>query len=183
MDLRVKRTIREIENSFIALVIDRGFQKVSVIQIAKQAEINPKTFYDHFQDKYDLAKHVENNFLNQYTEIIKSHFANNGEQSGTMNLVATVNFMLNNQSLRQSLVALQMIHTTNVDINVEMKTLITEQLSNHHVSNDPLVIEIIAGIVLITIKYYVQNPARFSVTHQLAVINELNHILDSFSQK
>ncbi|MBW1605061.1 TetR/AcrR family transcriptional regulator [Lactobacillus sp. Sy-1] len=184
MDLRVKRTLREIENSFIDLVISIGFDKVTVIQIAKNAEINPKTFYDHFQDKYDLAKHIGDKFIEEYFEIVQNHFKSIETNSDADRdaVVSIVKSMINDNSLRKSFLALQMIKVEDIDINLEMKKMIAGALNSRHVSNDPLVIELMAVIVLKAISYYIQNPETFSVEHQLEVIKELRAILGSFSE-
>jgi AcrR family transcriptional regulator len=59
IDPRVRRTRQSIEQAFVELVRERGFQAISVQDIAGRAGINRATFYAHFPDKFDL--------LNQFT--------------------------------------------------------------------------------------------------------------------
>ncbi len=54
LDPRVKRTRQLLEQSFLAVVAEKGFQSVSVQDIAEKAGVNRATFYDHFTDKYSL---------------------------------------------------------------------------------------------------------------------------------
>ena len=58
LDPRIKRTRQMIEQSFSTLVIEKGFQNLSVQDITERAEINRATFYSHFPDKYALLDHV-----------------------------------------------------------------------------------------------------------------------------
>jgi len=57
-DLRSKRTRVFIQQAFIELAEKRGFNRVSVQDIAKQAMINLATFYRYYRDKYYLAEDI-----------------------------------------------------------------------------------------------------------------------------
>jgi len=54
LDPRVKRTRQMIERAFSDLVAEKGFQALSVQDIAERAGINRATFYAHFPDKFEL---------------------------------------------------------------------------------------------------------------------------------
>ena len=55
-DLRVTKSKQAIKEAFIELVEIKGYDKVSVCDIAKKANINRNTFYLHYEDKEDLVK-------------------------------------------------------------------------------------------------------------------------------
>ena len=57
LDPRVKRTRQMIEDAFDALVLEKGFQGLSVQDLAERAGINRATFYAHFPDKFALLDH------------------------------------------------------------------------------------------------------------------------------
>lgn len=57
LDPRVKRTRNLIQRSFMELLVEKGFQAISVQDITERAEINRATFYAHFPDKYALLDH------------------------------------------------------------------------------------------------------------------------------
>jgi AcrR family transcriptional regulator len=54
LDPRVKRTRQLLEQSFLDVVSEKGFQSVSVQDITEKAGVNRATFYAHFPDKYAL---------------------------------------------------------------------------------------------------------------------------------
>ena len=58
LDPRVKRTRLLIEQAFHTLVMEKGFQSLSVQDITERAGINRATFYAHFPDKYALLDHA-----------------------------------------------------------------------------------------------------------------------------
>jgi AcrR family transcriptional regulator len=53
-DPRVKRTRGLIERAFEELLGEKGFQALTVQDIADRATVNRATFYAHFEDKYAL---------------------------------------------------------------------------------------------------------------------------------
>ena len=55
VDPRIQRTQILIRDAFIALIIDKGFDNVTIQAIVQKAGINRTTFYRHYTDKYDLA--------------------------------------------------------------------------------------------------------------------------------
>ena len=65
VDPRVKRTRKLLQQAFQELMTERGFQDISVQEIADRAEINRATFYAHFEDKYDLLRASVSDALEQ----------------------------------------------------------------------------------------------------------------------
>lgn len=54
VDRRIKRTHRELHEALISLIIERGWDKVSVQEICERADVGRSTFYVHFADKEEL---------------------------------------------------------------------------------------------------------------------------------
>lgn len=57
-DLRVVKTKTLIKNSFLELIEEKGYSKVSVTDIVDKAMINRNTFYLHYLDKEDLINEM-----------------------------------------------------------------------------------------------------------------------------
>ena len=57
-DPRVTRTRKLIEDAFLAVMEESGFEELSVQDVADRAGINRVTFYSHFLDRYDLLRHA-----------------------------------------------------------------------------------------------------------------------------
>ncbi len=58
LDPRVKRTRSLLEQAFMDVVTEKGFQAVSVQDITEKAGVNRATFYAHFPDKYALLDYT-----------------------------------------------------------------------------------------------------------------------------
>ena len=57
-DLRIRRTQKFVQEAIIELITEKGFDAVTVGDIAERAMINRATFYRHYQDKYDLVAKI-----------------------------------------------------------------------------------------------------------------------------
>ena len=71
-DLRVKRTQRVIQETFIELVVEVGFGAITVQMLAERAMINRATFYRHYEDIYDLVDKVYNNLIDEYLASVQT---------------------------------------------------------------------------------------------------------------
>jgi AcrR family transcriptional regulator len=57
-DLRIRRTKAALREALIDLISEKGFDAVTVGDIAERAMINRATFYRHCQDKYELVASI-----------------------------------------------------------------------------------------------------------------------------
>ena len=53
-DRRVRKSRQAIREAFISLVLDKGFEAVTIEDIAARADVARATFYAHFSDKNDV---------------------------------------------------------------------------------------------------------------------------------
>lgn len=70
-DDMIEKTKEKIQKSFLQLLKERNFMKVSVQDIATGANINRGTFYIHYRDKYDLLNQMEESLLNRFDKHLK----------------------------------------------------------------------------------------------------------------
>lgn len=62
-DKRVRRTKRQMKEALVDLLREKEFDKVTVKDIIEKADYNRTTFYNHYQDKYDLVEEIETELL------------------------------------------------------------------------------------------------------------------------
>jgi len=77
MDRRVERTRKLIVETFIKLLREKGFEKITVNEIADRADINRGTVYLHFLDKYDILEKC----IDRYVEELLSQCSDSHEIS------------------------------------------------------------------------------------------------------
>lgn len=69
-DRRSMRTKKLIRNALSELIEERGYNNISITDIAEKADINRGTFYLHYTDKYDLLEKVENEVIQELRDSI-----------------------------------------------------------------------------------------------------------------
>jgi|HubBroStandDraft_6_1064221.scaffolds.fasta_scaffold53936_1 AcrR family transcriptional regulator len=55
-DRRVKRTRQLLADALVSLMVERGYEEVTIQQILDRAGVGRSTFYVHFRDKEDLLR-------------------------------------------------------------------------------------------------------------------------------
>jgi AcrR family transcriptional regulator len=54
VDRRIRRTRRMLRDACISLILEKGYEAVTVEEIAERADVGRTTFYMHYRDKADL---------------------------------------------------------------------------------------------------------------------------------
>lgn len=73
MDLRVIKTKKNIRDAFIELRKKHSIEEIKVNTLCEKAMVNKTTFYNHYQDIYELSEELEeevlDSFLNNFKDI------------------------------------------------------------------------------------------------------------------
>jgi AcrR family transcriptional regulator len=70
-DRRVQRTHRTLHGALLELILERGWDGVSVQDICERADVGRSTFYVHFADKEELLL----SGLDHLREVLRAHLA------------------------------------------------------------------------------------------------------------
>lgn len=68
MDRRKRRTRNAIQKACVELIREKGFDSMSILDIAERADINRATFYLHFLDKFDMIDQFEHEIMQEIEE-------------------------------------------------------------------------------------------------------------------
>lgn len=71
MDVRVRKSKENIKNAFIELRTKKELRKITVKELCLKANINKSTFYEHYEDIFDLSDQIESFVVNQIIDSIK----------------------------------------------------------------------------------------------------------------
>jgi len=69
IDRRIVRTKLAIRDALVTLIKEKGFEALTVRDIARRANINRGTFYLHYKDKFDLLEQTETEILEEILHI------------------------------------------------------------------------------------------------------------------
>lgn len=65
-DLRIIKTRKAIKETFLAMRHDLPVEKIFVRELCRKAMINKSTFYNHYQDIYELENELENEAIEKF---------------------------------------------------------------------------------------------------------------------
>lgn len=66
MDLRVLKTKKNIRDAFLELRKKQSLDEIKVNALCEKAMINKTTFYNHYQDIYELSEELESEVLDSF---------------------------------------------------------------------------------------------------------------------
>ncbi|HEY3371912.1 MAG TPA: TetR family transcriptional regulator [Prolixibacteraceae bacterium] len=128
-DPRVKRTRQSIEQAFLNLMTEKGFQALSVQDITEHAGINRATFYAHFPDKYDLLDHF---IRKEFHQLVENRMLNACQFSlvNLRSLIIAVCEFVDNAQGRCSMTEKQFRLLVASQVRTQVNTLILHWLGN-----------------------------------------------------
>lgn len=97
MDLREKKTRRAIYNAFLKIRTTKPLEKITVKELAEEAEISKATFYLHYKDVYDLSDSLQNETIKNIIDNIEE--PQSMTESPEKVFVSMINAFKANQSL------------------------------------------------------------------------------------
>ena len=78
LDRRVQRTRKLLRESLISLILEEGYDDISILDITDKANLGRATFYLHFKDKDELLLEVMDqlvvDFLEQVPQLTAAHW-------------------------------------------------------------------------------------------------------------
>ena len=118
MDLRVVKTRKAIEQTFIRLLGQMPFERITVQNILDEALVNRKTFYSHYDDKYALADQLIEGQLAMFEKSLAARLSHEENEDEFPTVLR--DFYLQLQDNRESLLALMDVHTEQHCLRDEM---------------------------------------------------------------
>lgn len=74
IDRRVRRTRRALQDALIQLILENGYDSVTIEEITDRADLGRTTFYLHFKDKEELFMHaidsICEDFIKKHSELL-----------------------------------------------------------------------------------------------------------------
>lgn len=178
-NLQNLRTERAIQAAFIKLVNQKGFNQVTIGDIADEALINRQTFYYHYQDKYQLTEVMISEMVDQYDDLYQNYVSSHVNQDNLPERITrlfpkTNSFWTTN---RDKINALFSIEFNDHSLEKELKTRFRRSLPEL-LGRKPLALEehIFPGIILAIIEYVIdtgQAPDKDEIIETFSSVSEV----------
>ena len=73
MNQRIRLTIQLLEEALLKLLQEKTIYDISIKELCDVAGINRSTFYKHFNSQFDLLMYMEDKFMEEIGECLKSY--------------------------------------------------------------------------------------------------------------
>lgn len=167
-DMRIVRTRKHLSTTIIQMMQTQSLDKISVIDICKEAIVNRATFYAHFEDKYHLLSFA----LEELKDDIFASLNENLKAENELDLVleiayATFNFVKDHKSKIASLLTFNRNEKVISTIKDSLSRTVKQQLQKFHTTfpgNVPIAITSVAyaGALIDLCLWYLDNPDKFT---------------------
>ena len=173
-DLRVIKTKRNIENSFLKLLEEKDFSSITVQQILDEALINRSTFYAHYEDKYDLAKGMCQELQSEFEEMIQKRFLLVGQEQ-ILEYIESIYQAVYEKRKKYS--ALWKVQTGDIHLYEDMSQYLSQQFMKTYTKiENREKLEYIANIYSVLI----MTSIKWSIQHG---VDSLQEMISIFSPK
>lgn len=135
IDRRITRTRIAIRNAFVSLIEEKGFDGLTISDIAARADINRGTFYLHYRDKYELLERTIDEVVQDFENIVigtkpltTPDFASTDQPLPI--IVETFHYIKANERLIRALFSLSGANNLIMKIRKEMNKNLIPRLQN-----------------------------------------------------
>ncbi|MBO0481620.1 MULTISPECIES: TetR/AcrR family transcriptional regulator [Enterococcus] len=183
IDLRVKRTHKMIIEAFIRLVEEKGYDNVTVQDIADEAMINRATFYAHFKDKQDLYEQIFEMAINAFTSVLDLEQLVHGNRIKVKQIIAALTNIYKNIQERKTFFLTIMDGSSNELLRKKLEELLYNKYANIFnrlkITENELevpidfIIEYMTSIFIGTLHWWITSDTNMSAEQLAALVVKL----------
>ena len=175
----------KIQQAFVQLVLEKGFEKTSVSAIIKLASIHRSTFYAHYVDKYDLLEKLQDQVLLQMVQHVLTGEDCIRRTSGADNeqYLPLLHYIKENKDLISALQSGVLAQEFMLRFQNELDAFYLEYYRNHDMEMPvhPVIPEIyydkiMTEAIFITIRFWMERDCQEDVKVIAATIAQLEKI-------
>lgn len=178
MDQRIIKTKNNLYKGLLITMKNKSFEEIKVSDICKEAHINRSTFYNNFNDKYDLLFSLFHDLEKKLKQKLSQSEVPINIKEYYVNLIGLLLEHLNENINAYSLVVKH--NNNNIASNIFHDIIlknIAENIKNHPLYNEEIPSEIITifyanGVISICLEY-IKNPKKYTKNSILKYISKL----------
>ena len=178
MNQRIIKTKNNLYKGLLITMKNKSFEEIKVSDICKETHINRSTFYNNFNDKYDLLFSLFHDLEKKLKQELSQSEVPINIKEYYVNLIGLLLEHLNENINTYSLVVKH--NNNNIASNIFHDTIlknIAENIKNHPLYNEEIPSEIITifyanGVISICLEY-IKNPKKYTKNSILKYISKL----------
>jgi len=183
MDRRVQRTRKLLRESMMALILEEGYDAISIQDITDKANLGRATFYLHFKDKDELLRDVMGQFMFEFLDNVPQFSQHQWRLEDHKAVVKLFDFAAEHYDLYRILImgsggitASRQMHQTiaeNIKACIQKEI---EELSAEPVIPPDFIANHFAGSLLATIYWWLDQDLPYSVEEMADMFQKINKL-------
>lgn len=176
IDLRVVKTKKNLYQSLLLIMKDKPFEEIKVSDICEKALVNRSTFYNHFEDKYELLYSL----IQDLKESLTNDLNQNENLDNTKNYYMKMIELFLDHVDENIKIYSAIIRNNKNSIVIDMisdtiETDIQSKLTNTLITTIPseFISKFYIGAIINVGLEYLRNPKKYSKKDVLKYLNEL----------
>ena len=183
LDRRVLRTRKLLREALMALIMEEGYDAISIQDITDKANLGRATFYLHFKDKDELLAEVMQEFLAEFIDQVPQFTQTQWRLEDTKAIIKLFDFAAQHYDLYRILIIgsggitasrqLQNTIANNIKVCIQNEidelgaqpVIPTEFIANHY-----------AGSLLATIYWWLDQDLPYTVEEMAAMFQKVNQL-------
>jgi AcrR family transcriptional regulator len=165
-DLRIIKTRRLIRDAFVKLLDRKGFNKITINNIADMAMINRSTFYLHYSDKYDLLQQTMEEAMQNILQLVapEAHIIDGKLEYDSF--VKNISSILNTIETDALLYKIILNDKEMSGISKKFEQALIEKLDlcfpGHILISRDLFLELLTSLYMSAIRWWLNNDMKYS---------------------
>ncbi len=183
MDRRVQRTRKLLREALMALILEEGYDAISIQDITNKANLGRATFYLHFKDKDELLLDVMDQFMADFIDQVPQFSQSQWRLEDTKAIAKLFDFSADHYDLYRILIigsggitASRQLHQTIAEnIQACIQKEIDEQGADPVIPAD-FIANHFAGALLATIYWWLDSDLPYSVEEMAQMFQKINQL-------
>ena len=183
MDRRVQRTRKLLREALMELILEEGYDAISIQDITDKANLGRATFYLHFKDKDELLLDVMDQFMDNFLEQVPQFSQSQWRLEDTKAIAKLFDFAADHYDLYRILIigsggitASRQLHQTIAEnIKACIQKDIEEQGADPVIPTD-FIANHFAGALLATIYWWLDSDLPYTVDEIAEMFQKINRL-------
>lgn len=179
-DIRVQKTIKNIEDTFLHLLKEKSFVNITIKDICDEAMISRSTFYSHYKDKYDLLEYFFDKLISNFTAVATNYFCDKSMTLKIKTAGELLNYVYENADIFKTFLEL---NEQNLDLFNQLTNIIynrcfdylerTNRVDKYNLGN-AYIAQIYTFIIMNSIRWISVNQNKDDINGILKLSSDIN---------
>lgn len=179
-DIRIIKTKKNIEDTFLNLIKEKPFSDITIKDICDDAMISRSTFYAHYKDKYDLLEYFFEKIISNFIAIGVTYFSDKSHNLKIETASNILNYIHDNSDIFKTFLELNeqnldlFNHLNNIIYKGCLKYLNDANKVDKYGLGNAYIAQIYTSIIMTSIRWVAVNKNKEDISGILQLSSDIN---------